>query len=67
MDSIFGFLTSVTNLFAADKEARWGRLPDWLSARDFQKGRDNTLLYVILGLMVLLMIMVAASVAAARK
>jgi len=67
MNAIFGFLTSVTNLFAADKEARWGRLPDWMTAKDFQKSRDNTLLYVILGLLFLLIVMIAASVAAARK
>lgn len=67
MDAIFGFLTSLSNVFIADKEARYGRLPDWLTARDFQQGRDNTFLYIILALIAMFMVITVASIAAARK
>lgn len=58
---------SVVNLLAAGKQAKFGRLPDWLTARDFQ--RENYTMEIILaGIgLALLVIVITIAIVTVKK
>ena len=59
--------SSIVNLIAVSKEAKWGRLPDWLTAKDFQR-KDYTIEVILAGLLIsFLVIVIATVVIASRK
>ena len=59
--------SSIVNLIAVSKEAKWGRLPDWLTAKDFQR-KDYTIEIILGGLLIsFLVIVIATVVIASRK
>lgn len=59
--------SSIVNLIAVSKEAKWGRLPDWLTAKDFQR-KDYTIEAILAGLLIsFLVIVIATVVIASRK
>ena len=59
--------SSVIGLIATSKEAKFGRLPDWLTAKDFQR-KDYTLEIILGGLLLaFLVIIIATAVIAAKK
>lgn len=59
--------SSIVNLIAVSKEAKWGRLPDWLTAKDFQR-KDYTIEIILAGLLIsFLVIVIATVVIASRK
>lgn len=58
--------SAALNFGAASKEAKWGRLPDWLTAKDFQE--DDYTIEIIFGAMALVfIILLAGSVYLAAK
>ena len=58
---------SVVNLLAAGKQAKYGRLPDWMTPKDFQ--RENYTMEIILSGLALafLAIIISAAIILARK
>ena len=59
--------SSIVNLIAVSKEAKWGRLPDWLTAKDFQR-KDYTIEIILASLLIsFLVIVIATVVIASRK
>lgn len=59
--------SAVLNFAAVSKEAKWGRLPDWLTAKDFQR-KDYTIEIILGGLLAaFLVIVIATAVIASRK
>ena len=59
--------SSIVNLIAVSKEAKWGRLPVWLTAKDFQR-KDYTIEIILAGLLIsFLVIVIATVVIASRK
>lgn len=58
--SIFDFLT-------ASKSAKYGRLPDWLSPKDFQDGDKRTQTIIISGVVVFVVILGAIIFSITRK
>ena len=58
--------SSIVNLIAVSKEAKWGRLPDWLTAKDFQR-KDYTIEIILGGLLIAFLVIVVATVVIASK
>ena len=59
--------SSILNLVAASKEAKFGRLPDWLAPKDFQR-EDYTLEIILAGLLIaFLAIVIATAIIASKK
>lgn len=66
VSAIAGLLGDVVNFFTASKQAKYGRLPDWLSPKDFQR-QDRTADIILIGMLVVLLAIIIAIVFAARK
>ena len=59
--------SSIINLIASSKQAKYGRLPDWMTPKDFQ--RENYTMEIILGGMglALLAIIIAIAIITVKK
>lgn len=57
--SAIGLVDSVVGLITANKAARYGRLPDWMSPADFYE-KDKTADIILIGLFAVLIIIVIA-------
>lgn len=64
--AVAGLGTSIANLFTAGKNAKYGRLPDWLSPRDFQKN-DRTLEIALAVIGVVLIVVIIAITRSVKK
>ena len=58
--------TSVIDLIAGNKAARYSRLPDWLSPKDFQQ-KSYTMEIIIIGLFVAIILVLGLTAWKARK
>lgn len=58
--------SAVLGLITEAKKAKFGRLPDWLTAADFQR-KDNTLDIIFYGLIASFLLIVIATVIIASK
>ena len=63
--AIADVIGSVVDFFTVDKQARYGRLPDWLSPKDFQT-RDRTADIILIGMFVVLLAVIIAIILSAR-
>ena len=57
--AIVGMIGSVVDLFTADKKARYDRLPDWMSPKDFQR-QDRTADILLIGMIIVLIAIIIA-------
>lgn len=57
VSSIFG---GVVTLADGSKEKKYGRLPMWLSSRDFKVEKDYTSVAIIVGLLLVLIVLVVS-------
>ena len=64
--AVSNLIGSVVDFFTVDKQARYGRLPDWLSPKDFQT-RDRTADIILIGMFVVLLAVIIAIILSARK
>ena len=58
-ESVFTFLT-------VSKDAKYGRLPDWITPRDFQR-KSNTANILLIGMFAAIIIIIIALTVAARR
>ena len=58
--------TSVIDLIAGNRAAKYGRLPDWLSPKDFQQ-KSYTMEIIIIGLFVAIILVLGLTAWKARK
>lgn len=59
--------SSILNLIAVSKQAKFDRLPDWLTPKDFQR-KDYTLEIILAGLLIaFLAIVIATAIIASKK
>lgn len=56
-------VSGVVGLITSSKEARYGRLPDWISPADFQR-EDRTADIILIGMFLVLIVII---IAIARK
>ena len=66
ISSIANLAGSVMDFFTVSKQARYGRLPDWLSPADFQT-RDRTADIILIGMFVILLAVIIAIIVSARS
>jgi hypothetical protein len=59
-------LGSIFDFFTASKAAKYGRLPDWLSPKDF-RDRDNRSSVAIVGGVIVLVAIIVAIIISIRK
>ena len=66
--AIAGLGAGVTNLVATNKQAKYGRLPDWLSPKDFQqKDYKIEIVFGVIALLFLLLIIGAIILTIKKK
>lgn len=56
---------SVFDFVSVDKQAKYGRLPDWMSPKDFQT-KDRTADIILIGMFVVLLAVIIAIIVSAR-
>lgn len=66
VSAIAGVIGSVFDFFTVDKKAKYGRLPDWLSPKDFQT-RDRTTDIILIGMFAVLLAVIIAIIFSARR
>ena len=64
--AIAGLVDGVIDLFTAEKKAKYNRLPDWLSPKDFQK-QERTADIILIGMFVVLIIVIIAIIYSAKR
>ncbi|MEO0339501.1 MAG: hypothetical protein AAF242_09820 [Bacteroidota bacterium] len=58
--------SSVLDIIRQGRAERYDRLPDWLSPKDFQR-QDNTVQYLLFGMMISFILIVCLTIWKAKK
>lgn len=58
---------SIFDFFTASKAAKYGRLPDWLSPKDFKDQDNRTQTIIIGGVVLLAAVIIAIIISVTRK
>ena len=57
--AVGGIFSGITGLISGSREAKYSRLPDWLSPKDFQR-EDKTLDYLMIGMAIVMIVLIGS-------